>query len=183
MKYTSWIHEKFFTLKEIKNLNSSFKKNINTSVIDTHQDNSKKISEVTHVQWINIKKELYKFNHYIDHINQQYFGFDLHPMNDDDFISSNKYEGSKKGIYDYHTDGFISDKSSSVKLTCLINTSEKTFAGGDFYIFLDGPTLIKNFSTPGSVLIFPCLFPHKVSEITKGTRTSISLWRRGPHFR
>jgi|TARA_R100001015_G_C4625994_1_gene184776 hypothetical protein len=183
MKHTYWIHEKFFTPKQIKDLNLSFKKNKDTSVYDTHQDSSKKISEVTHVQWNNIKKELYEFNNYVDHINQEYFGFDLYPMNDNNFISSNKYEGSKKGIYDYHTDGFITDKSNSIKLTCLINTSEKTFVGGDFYIFLDGPILIKNFSTPGSVIIFPCLFPHKVSEVTKGTRTSISLWRRGPHFR
>jgi PKHD-type hydroxylase len=183
MKYTYWSYEKFFSLKQIKELNLLCNEKKDLNVKDNHQDKSKKISEVIHVQWLNIKKELATLDNYIDVINQEYFGFDIYSMNDMHYVSHNTYKGTEKGIYDYHTDGFISDKCNPIKLTCLINTSEKKFEGGDFYIFLDGPILIKNFNEPGSILIFPSLFSHKVSEITKGTRTSISLWRRGPHFK
>jgi len=182
MKCSWWLSNNFFDLKEIKQLNSFVEKNKDLSIYDLHKQQSLKTSIVYHVQWSKIKILLEKFNTYIDFVNQEGFGFHLHPMNDLNYISHNKYEDKNKGKYEYHMDGFISDKSSCVKLTCLINTSEKNYEGGDFFIFENGETLIKKFNEPGSILIFPSFLSHKVSEVKKGTRTTISLWRRGNHF-
>ena len=41
---------------------------------------------------------------------------------------------------------------------------------------------IKEIIQPGSAIIFPSFFMHKVNPVIKGERTMVSLWLEGPKF-
>ena len=71
---------------------------------------------------------------------------------------------------------------SDIKLTCLLNISEKTFEGGEFLLTTGLSKEIKEIIQPGSAIIFPSFFMHKVNPVTKGERTMVSLWLEGPKF-
>ena len=67
-----------------------------------------------------------------------------------------------------------------MKLTCLLNLSEESYEGGDFY------TINKNEKhefTSGMGLVIPSLIAHKVTPVTKGERITLTYWAQGPLWR
>ena len=71
-------------------------------------------------------------------------------------------------------------KVSVLDLKTLINLSEKEYEGGDLYIWWGEPLHVKEFSKPGSVLVFPSFMAHKVTPVTKGERITLAIWKKGP---
>jgi len=104
-------------------------------------------------------------------------------LNDNNFII-NIYDEKNKGEYEMHTDGEDFDKNYTVKLTLLLNLSEKKYEGGKFSIFAHANLHeVKEFNEPGTLLMFPSYVPHKVSPVTKGQRISGTFFITGPWWK
>ena len=67
-----------------------------------------------------------------------------------------------------------------IKLTCLLNLSEETYEGGEFYTISSNEE--KKFTT-GMGLIINSLIAHKVTPVTKGKRITLTYWAVGPSWR
>ena len=63
--------------------------------------------------------------------NQQNFGYNLYPPQSE--LRLNYITYNKGNRYDWHMDSNFYHPVSDIKLTCLLNISEKTFEGGEFY--------------------------------------------------
>lgn len=83
--------------------------------------------------------------------------------------------------YTWHTDTFtLSGRPTDRKITTVILLNDE-FEGGDFEIRLYG-----TYKAPlkkGTVIAFPSILEHRVTEVTAGTRFSATLWHSGPRFR
>ena len=98
-------------------------------------------------------------------------------------MNHNTYSSKNKGCYNYHADGSPYEKEYTLKLTVLLNLSTEKYKGGDFYIWDGEDVRIKQFNKPGALLVFPSYFPHKVTPVTEGKRTTLVLWKKGPWWR
>lgn len=183
MKNTWWYYENFFNLKTVKEINKIAKQKKDKSAIDSRAKEVSKVCDVTVFNYGYAKHILDPLNEYIDYINQEEFGFDLYPMTPYQTLNHNTYKADNKGHYDYHIDGETHDKINTSKITCLINLSEKSYEGGDFYIFHGGDTKVEQLNTSGSIVMFPSFLNHRVSSVTKGERISLAIWRKGPHWK
>jgi len=183
MKNIWWYYENFFNLKTVKEINKIAKQKKDQSAIDAKASAVSKVCDVTVFNYGYIKHILDPLNEYIDYINQEEFGYDLYPMTTYHTLNHNTYKADNNGHYDYHIDGEGYDKINTSKITCLINLSEKTYEGGDFYIFQGSENKVKELNTIGSIVMFPSFLNHRVSPVTKGERTSLAIWRKGPHWR
>jgi hypothetical protein len=181
--YDYWFHQNFFSLKEIKKINKTILENKDPNQIDFPAEHITKINEVTICKYFYLKNIFCKFRNYIEFINNTYFGYDIFNEQDNDNIHYNVYDFKKQSRYDYHTDGTFPKEIFDMKLTCLINTSEKPYEGGKFYINKGKEINIKEFDSPGSIIIFPSIFLHKISPVTKGIRSSVTYWIHGPKWR
>ena len=75
-------------------------------------------------------------------------------------------------------------KSSDIKLTALINISDDSFLGGDFYLLnSNSPLPVPELKNPGAMIIFNSFTLHKINPITKGTRKTITIFMKGPSFK
>ena len=182
MKYHWYYNQNFFSKDEIKEINSLIVKNKNGTCIDKPSDSSKKC-EVVISEYSKSKSILNKATEYLYHINNTIFGFDIHNINDYNKIFLNIYDSKNNSHYDFHYDGETREQPYTSKLTLLINTSEEEYNGGEFLIFSSREVEIKQFSKPGTVLIFPSIFFHAVKPVTKGIRKSVAMWGLGPHWK
>ena len=123
----------------------------------------------------NIKETIYW-------INRECFGFYIYENINDSFIH-NVYSSTNKGQYKWHTDGEPYSCNYTSKLTALINLSEEKFEGGNFYLFEGKPIKIKEFNEPGSLIVFPSYFLHKVTPVTSGIRKSGTIFVTGPWWK
>lgn len=183
IRYDYWFVKNFFTKNEIKILNKSIIKNKEKNLEDTPAENVFKTSEISICKYFSVKNLFHNFRSYIELINNNYFGYSIFNEHDQDKVFLNIYNSKNKSKYDYHIDGSPIDSIFDMKLTCLINTSENKYEGGQFYINRSFENYIKEFDTPGSILIFPSLYLHKVNPVTKGIRMTISYWVHGPKWR
>ena len=90
----------------------------------------------------------------------------------------------KKGEqYQWHIDADRT-KSSDIKLTALINVSDTSFSGGDFYLLnSNNPLPVPELNNSGSMIIFNSFTLHKINPIKKGIRKTITIFLRGPAFK
>lgn len=183
MRNTWWYYENFFNLKTVKEINKIARQKKDKSATDSKARDVSKICEVAVFNYGYARHILDPLNEYIDYINQEEFGFDLYPMTPYQTLNHNTYKANNKGHYDYHIDGENHDKINTSKITCLINLSEKSYEGGDFYIFHGGENKIEQLNTSGSIVMFPSFLNHRVSLVTKGERISLAIWRKGPHLK
>jgi hypothetical protein len=151
----------------------------NTTNEDNPAEGVTKICEVFSLKFKNVANLLKPIIELIDYANINYFNFEVYPFNSHQGLNYNIYTGENKGRYDYHIDMETSNKQCTAKLTCIINLSEEDYTGGDFFIFDGKETCIKKFK-PGSLVIFPSFFPHKVSPVLSGKRKTLSIWQLGP---
>ena len=114
--------------------------------------------------------------------NQQGFGFNLYPIKEESLVNYNVYDSSNFGEYDFHTDAAM-EENIDIKLTAIINLSEEYYEGGDFILFHGGKFReISEISSPGDSIIFKSWIPHKVTNVTKGIRKTLSVWFYGPRL-
>lgn len=111
-------------------------------------------------------------------INHQFWQFDL------TYIESLQYTEyhSPQGHYDLHMDT-ISQGIHNRKLSFTVQlTDPAEYQGGDLE-FQTGRNLEPALRDRGAVLLFPSYILHRVSAVTKGTRSSLVGWVCGPRFR
>jgi PKHD-type hydroxylase len=111
-------------------------------------------------------------------INQQFFQFDLHGM--DQGLQFTRYIAPGQH-YDWHMDrGFL---SPTRKLSLSVQLSDpKTYKGGDLqFKFGRKDETVKR--ERGIVTFFPSYTLHRVRPVTEGTRYSLVAWISGPPFK
>jgi hypothetical protein len=184
MKFEYYYYENFFNLQEKKDLlkycqeNQSdffqdvpgYEKNCRSKLIDTKQT----IQKLPFFE---------KFFDVVKMTNNRYFGFELFKENPLSF-NLNTYE-ENTNEYKLHRDASELGSSCDIKLTAVLNLSEKEYSGGQFVMVFDGekPTKIEVLNKSGSLLIFPSFYYHGVEPVISGQRISLSCWFEGPNWK
>tara|TARA_R110002110_G_scaffold270921_1_gene486437 strand:+ start:682 stop:1251 length:570 start_codon:yes stop_codon:yes gene_type:complete len=158
--------------KQIKDINNLYK---NTPDNFKEKANTLKTSTAKKIPLLEILK-IQNVEHTIIDINRKVFGFDIYE-NINDGVIQNKY--TNKGQYKWHYDGESFNHNYTIKLTTLINVSEEEYTGGKFMLFDGKPLHIKEFDKPGSLVCFPSYILHKVTPVTKGERTTLTVFKTG----
>lgn len=125
-----------------------------------------------------------RLNDTIQQMNAKFYGFDLNGYN---MFQYTKYDASKVGRYDWHTDmEFDTSHDTGIeprKLSIIMPLNED-YEGGEFQINMSNehsPAIIKQ--KRGRVIGFPSFLLHRVTPLTRGIRKSIVIWVVGPKFR
>ena len=111
-------------------------------------------------------------------INRGTFGYDIYWDFHLDTLNYNVY--GMGGEYGWHLDANGKTTPHDVKLTCLLNLSEKSYEGGDFYLTFEKEKI--KFGA-GEGLCFNSLIAHKVTPVTKGERITLTYWATGQSWR
>jgi PKHD-type hydroxylase len=181
MKYEYFFYKGFFSPDECKIISHTMQ-TTESDGTDEPADNVEKTAKVNVVNWPSVKHLLWRMEDAGDYINQRVFGFDLYKLTTQDYANHNIYSSDVQGKYDWHRDGMM-DEIFDIKLTVIANISSKSYTGGTFELFLNGPREIEELNEPGSLLIFPSYIYHRVTPVTSGERETVSLWLHGPNFR
>ena len=184
VRHWYWFFENLYTPKEIKLLNNKIKKNV-VDLKDNPATGVVKTSKVSIFNPSNIP-ELDRVFQCIHKANRFNFGFYLFDSVDERRLplNYNVYDSKTKAEYRYHTDGEYQNPVSDTKLTSILNLSTSPYKGGEFYINPFGEEhLVPQISKPGTLLVFPSSFFHKVSPVTEGKRITVGVWSKGPKFR
>ncbi len=131
-----------------------------------------------------------KFNHLINNINEEYYGFDLYGY---DSFQYTVYDGMFQGHYDWHSDllyGFElgdtlhNSMTRKLSLVMLLNEPEVDFKGGELQLNVGRESEAFNVNLKkGSVAIFPSFVLHRVKPVLYGIRKSLVIWVEGPKYR
>ena len=97
-------------------------------------------------------------------------------------------EYTKGHFYDWHKDVALNPATPHRKLSISVNLSDpKDYEGGDLELKnywgtqdLKMPTA--ELRKQGTVIVFPSMLMHRVTEVTKGKRYSLVQWYSGPQF-
>tara|TARA_R110000823_G_scaffold236608_1_gene362262 strand:+ start:348 stop:908 length:561 start_codon:yes stop_codon:yes gene_type:complete len=182
MKYIYYHYPTFFCSDSINKLNKFISINkLNSNLEDAGADLVVKKVTVNVLTWSTLKKcdVLDNIQDLIEHTNTEAFNFNMQPLNKYDRVNYNTYTPKLKSEFGWHVDGEPFDKKYTLKLTTLINLSEKKFKGGDLHLWYGRDLHVKEFNKPGSIVIFPSFIPHKVTPITQGERKVLTLWTKG----
>jgi len=174
MRYNWFYIINFFSKKEIKEINEicSQKKFPQMGSAGTT-----KTSMAKGIPASNLLPYASKLEDFTNYINVRNYGFNLYSTSNDDYLGYNVY---KKGSeYSWHYDCENNDKPYEIKLTTIANISQENYLGGDFYLFRNNEREISELSVPGSVIVFPSMYLHKVTPVLEGVRTTLSFWRLG----
>jgi PKHD-type hydroxylase len=143
------------------------------------------------VRWLSGRNEEFKpvhelIEHRIRKANRNVFGLDINYLPPLQFTT---YESSELGHFDWHHDVFFSDhnreRSTTThrKLSAVLQLSDpESYEGGDFELEAYPPPGIE-FKKQGAMLVFPSLFRHRVTPVTKGVRHTLVAWMEGPYWR
>ena len=171
----------FYTPEQCRNIDKYLSQHF-TDIPDQPSKSAIKTAEVNTILWKDAKIVLADLEEYIWKENDEDFQFDLFELDDDYTINHNVYNAKRKAEYSWHKDA-LRNGIEDMKLTVIVNISDKPYEGGDFQLFLGGTKTIEEIRNPGSVLVFPSFIEHQVTPVTKGTRKSLTLWINGPCFR
>ena len=142
---------------------------------------SNKTSQVRFVSLGKIEKFILPFIDFCITANNNFFGFDLHPLTSLKKLNYNSYEIGTE--YGWHIDAVPGDPVRDIKLTALLNLSEENYEGGELILFRANEIVCGEFNKPGSAIIFPSFINHKVTKIISGKRNTLAIWFSGPKFR
>ena len=181
MRYFYYHYPFVFSKEELIIINNTIINN-KEALEDLHSKNAIKKCKVHISKYEPLKNILNKALELIYFSNTEYFGYHLYQFSNHDCVNLNVYSDKDKGEYTWHMDGSNSQDFHDIKLTAIINTSDKKYEGGDFKIFCNGEKIVKELK-PGSLLIFPSYYNHCVTPIKKGTRKSVSFWIKGPRLK
>jgi PKHD-type hydroxylase len=183
MKFQYYWHQ-LCDLKKCKEITDSLEKDgVFSENRDSPADGVIKSSDVSTISWKLTKGYLSDVEDFVNHINQEFFGFDIYRFNNHNMVLYNRYTEAKKAEYGWHYDGTLSTVLD-YKLTAIVNLSDEAYEGGKFELFLTGgPKEIVEISTPGNIIIFPSWLYHRVTPVTAGVRKSLTLFFIGPSVR
>ena len=185
--YDYWYWNSVFNKKQIKKINSFILKNydsLESPERGAHDKSGKplKSSSVKVIAWNKIKPLLFDLQNRLYYINREHFGYDLYPKEDMSGCLFNVYSDKNKGGYGWHYDE-SSNPCSDIKLTTIINLSDKKYEGGQLELFRNEPMLIKELNEPGSVIMFKSPISHRVLPVIKGERKTLVFFMEGPRFK
>ena len=180
MRKTLFTHGTVYNLNQVKELNSTIRKNLISTALDKPAEESVKTSEVKFIKLGRIGNLLNPFIQFCYSANVNAFGFDLFPLNSDKTLNYNIYK--KNTEYNWHTDGEPNNPIRDIKLTCLLNLSEESYEGGDLKLFDGKERNIDDFNKIGSAVVFPSFINHRVSKVISGSRHTLAIWWYGPKF-
>jgi PKHD-type hydroxylase len=93
------------------------------------------------------------------------------------------YEGTSKDGFVWHTDWDPEDTSAYCrKLSLVLQLSDPADYEGGRFEFCGCPSPGAEFKERGSILVFPSYRAHRVTPVTKGSRTSLVTWVWGPQW-
>ena len=167
-----------FTHEQVKEINKKIKKNIfqKEESSKTAQYTSK-IGDFFHVSCSSLMELIHPWLYRCQRANREVFGYDIYWDFHLEALNYNVY--GIGGEYGWHIDANDVYEYDS-KLTCLLNLSEETYEGGEFYAISSNEE--KKFTT-GMGLVLNSLITHKVTPVTKGKRTTLTYWGTGPSWR
>ena len=114
--------------------------------------------------------------------NNDIYHFDLHSM--PEHIQYTEYYDANKGHYDWHMDIGSTGAMPYRKLSVTVQLSDPgDYDGGDLQFLTGGQYPITAPKGRGNVVIFPSFLLHRVTPVTRGTRTSFVLWLGGGHYK
>ena len=174
MKFLYYYINDYLKPDEIKKLNSAFNKK---AALFTPQAATLKTSRAVQMPYEELKK-IKDVNHDILSINRDVYGFDVYESIVDHVVQ-NTYKSTNQGEYKWHIDSTNLGEKFTVKLTTLINLSEKEYSGGKLLLWENRPIEIEALNRPGSLVVFPSFILHQVTPVTRGTRISASLFKTG----
>ena len=180
MRAANYSSMNLFNQDQIKEINKIIKKNLIQGK-DNFAKESVKTSEVKFVNYGKIEKYIFPFVEFCLTANNNFFGFDLHPLTSLKKLNYNIYEQGTE--YSWHIDAVPADPVRDIKLTALLNLSEENYEGGELVLFRANEIICKEFNSPGSAVIFPSFINHKVNKIISGRRHTLAIWMSGPKFR
>ena len=181
MRKTLFTHGPVYNLDQVKELNSTIRKNLISTALDKPAEESVKTSEVKFIKLGRIGNLLNPFIQFCYSANVNAFGFDLFPLNSDKTLNYNIYK--KNTEYNWHTDGEPNNPIRDIKLTCLLNLSEDSYEGGNLKLFDGKERSIDGFNKTGTAVVFPSFINHRVSKVISGSRNTLAIWWYGPKFR
>jgi len=177
MKYDYMYKKRLFDLKTVKKINNIVKAKHDPNGMDSPARGVTKTAKVKIIEWRHLKKILAPLYNYIITVNNFHFGFDLFPLLDNQMINVNHYTPVDEPGYDWHKDG-SDDYAADIKLTCLLNLSEKAYSGGGLHI--GGNKELDFFCEAGDVIVFRSWLLHKVDKIISGDRRTLTIFMNGP---
>ena len=184
MKFDYFWHGNSFTQDECKDICLRLQEDSKLSnAVDNPAPGIIKTATVKLVAWKHCKHYLSKLDELIKFTNLTQFGFHLYDLTDFDCVNYNQYNEETKGQYDWHSDGTKNGDIYDLKMTTILNLSTDPYEGGHLELFLNGERRITEMGQTGTVISFPSWIQHRVTPVTKGTRTTLSIWSRGPNFR
>ena len=169
-----------FTHEQIKDLNIKIKKNIFQKQDPSDASSYvSKIGKFFHVSCYSLMELIHPWLHQCQRVNREAFGYGIDWDFHLDILTYNVY--GVEGEYGWHIDSGVKNSSvSDLKLTCMVNLSEKIYEGGEFYA-INSNEKIK--FTSGMGLVIPSFIAHKVTPITKGERIILVYGALGPTWR
>ena len=180
MRAANYSSMNIFNESQIKEINRAIRSNFVEGKDDFAVD-SNKTSEVKFVYLGKIQKFILPFIDFCLMSNNNYFGFDLHPLTSLKKLNYNSYEVGTE--YSWNIDGVPRDSVRDINLTALLNLSEESYEGGELILFRAKEIICNEFNAPGSAIIFPSFVNHKVNKVISGRRHTLAIWLSGPKFR
>lgn len=193
MVYDYFVLPKVYTKEQCSEIYEFAKTHKSFLYEDEYSKELMKSASVFLVETEDIQHKLKRFFDVVKEVNEEYFGFKVfsyHPPS----VNVNTYDAIIPRIgseddwfkvvgYDYHRDHVPCGRASDMKLTAILNISPDEYTGGDFDIFLGKDVTIPQIHEPGTMLIFPSHFYHRVGRMISGRRVTISCWFTGPNWR
>ena len=180
MRAANYSSMNIFNESQVKEINKVIKSNFVEGKDDFAVD-SHKTSDVKFVYLGKIQQYIFPFIDFCKTANNNFFGFDLHPLTSLKKLNYNIYDEGTE--YNWHIDAVPRDPVRDIKLTALLNLSEGSYEGGELVLFRANEIICNEFNKPGSAIIFPSFVNHKVNKITAGKRYTLAIWFSGPKFR
>ena len=167
-----------FTQEQVKIINEKIKENIIQKEDSSFVAGKLKKGEFSHAHCATLMEWLHPWLYQCQQANREIFGYDIYWDFHLEGLTYNVY--GKNGEYGWHIDADSEKPTMDMKLTCLLNLSEETYEGGDFYM-INSEKNIK--FTIGMGLVLNSLVAHKVTPVTKGERITLTYWGNGPAWR
>jgi len=168
-----------FTLEQVKKINKEILKNksLEPELLGNAAP-STKIGKFFPIPCMPLMELLHPWLYQCQLTNRNLFGYDIYWDFHLEAFNYNVY--GENGEYDWHIDVNEENTPNDMKLTCLLNLSEESYEGGEFWM-MGRKEKIK--FTSGMGLIITSLVSHKVTPVTKGERITLTYWAHGPSWK
>jgi PKHD-type hydroxylase len=182
-QFAYWYLDKLYTAYEIAEIVKLFENNFTPDLKDQPADDIEKTAVVKIADWYKVKHVLERAQQAAKFINSTQIGYDLYDMTDYHCANYNVYNSQVQGKYDWHVDASKDSAPTDIKLTVILNVSTTQYTGGEFEIFKQGAIKVPEINMPGTAIVFPGFWNHRVLPVTSGVRRTVSFWIEGPKFR